>query len=191
MAALFADRTIEQIAAAKPSNGSQVLFQQLYANSNFSIVETNVRRAEKAGSKALVFTIDAPATAIRHRAARDGTGSANTDSLSLTWDLFHRVQNLTTLPVIPKGIQTAEDAKLAVQNGAKAIYLSNHGGRTLDGSPSALEVAIDIYENAPEVFKQTEVLADGGVRYGTDALKLLALGVKAVGLGRPYEFTSL
>jgi isopentenyl diphosphate isomerase/L-lactate dehydrogenase-like FMN-dependent dehydrogenase len=85
---------------------------------------------------------------------------------------------------------TVDDAKLAVAAGAKAIILSNHGGRQLDGSPSSLEVALEIYNSAPEVFTQTEVLADGGVRYGADVLKLLSLGVKAVGLGRPFMYAN-
>jgi len=86
---------------------------------------------------------------------------------------------------------TVEDAQLAVKAGAKAIMLSNHGGRQLDGSPSSLEVALEIFETDPGLFKQVEVLADGGVRQGTDVLKLLALGVKAVGLGRPFMFANV
>lgn len=85
---------------------------------------------------------------------------------------------------------TVEDAQAAVSNGAKAIILSNHGGRQLDGSLSSLEVALEIHEQAPEVFTQIEVYADGGVRYGADALKLLSLGVKAVGLGRPFMYAN-
>lgn len=185
MPALYASLPIEQIAAAKPANGSQVLMWQLYAAANFSVLENNIRRAERAGAQALVLTVDAPGAPIRHRAARFGQGSANTELVSLTWDLYNRLKNTTRLPIIPKGIQNAEDAQIAVRNGAPAIYISNHGGRSLDGSPSSLEIALDIYENPPEVFTQTEVLADGGVRYGNDVLKLLALGVRAVGLGRP------
>lgn len=87
--------------------------------------------------------------------------------------------------MIPKGIVTVEDAVMAVSKGAPAIYLSNHGGRQLEYSPSPLEIAYEIHRNAPQVFQQVEVMADSGVRYGTDVLKLLALGVKMVGLGRP------
>lgn len=78
-----------------------------------------------------------------------------------------------------------EDALLAIEKGAPAIYISNHGGRQLDHSPSPLEIAYEIYKNAPEVFTKIDVMADSGVRYGTDVLKLLALGVKMVGMGRP------
>lgn len=98
---------------------------------------------------------------------------------------------MTSLPVILKGIGSVEDAKLAVKYGAPAIILSNHGGRQLDDSPSALEVALEIYQEAPQVFSKLEVYADGGVRYGGDVLKLLALGVKAVGLGRPFMFANV
>lgn len=98
---------------------------------------------------------------------------------------------MTDLPVILKGIMSVEDAELAVKNKVPAIILSNHGGRQLDGSPSSLEIALEIHEKAPEIFKQIEVYADGGVRYGADVLKLLSLGVKAVGLGRPFMYANI
>lgn len=98
--------------------------------------------------------------------------------------------NYTRLPIVLKGIQNARDARLAVDAGVRAMILSNHGGRNLDGSPSALEVALEIHGSDPGVFAQAEVLADGGVRRGTDALRLLALGVRAVGLGRPVMFAN-
>lgn len=90
-----------------------------------------------------------------------------------------------------KGIQNVQDARLAVEHNVPAIILSNHGGRNLDGSPSSLEVALEIYNEDPDIFNQIEVLADGGVRYGTDALRLMALGVKAVGMGRPFMFANV
>jgi isopentenyl diphosphate isomerase/L-lactate dehydrogenase-like FMN-dependent dehydrogenase len=98
---------------------------------------------------------------------------------------------MTSLPIALKGIQSAADARAAIDHNVPLIVLSNHGGRNLDGSPSPLEVALDIYNNDPSVFSEIEVLADGGVRYGSDALRLLALGVKAVGLGRPFMFANV
>ena len=98
---------------------------------------------------------------------------------------------MTSLPIVLKGITTPEDALKAVSHNASAIVLSNHGGRQLDGSPSPLEIALAIHRTAPEVFERTEVYADGGVRYGTDVLKLLALGVRAVGLGRPFMYANV
>ncbi len=105
--------------------------------------------------------------------------------------MYDQLKSHTSLPIIPKGITTVEDALIAVEKGVKAIYLSNHGGRQADHSPSPLEIAYEIYRNAPQVFDQVDVLADSGVRYGSDVLKLLALGVKAVGLGRPFMFANV
>jgi isopentenyl diphosphate isomerase/L-lactate dehydrogenase-like FMN-dependent dehydrogenase len=101
------------------------------------------------------------------------------------------MRNQTKLPIVPKGIQTVEDAIIAVERKLPAIYISNHGGRQVDGSPSPLEVVIEIKKQAPWVFDQIEVWADGGVRYGADVVKLLALGVKAVGIGRPFMFANV
>lgn len=95
------------------------------------------------------------------------------------------MKSRTKLPIILKGIATVEDALTAVEKGVEGIWLSNHGARQVDYSPSPLEIAYEIRRNAPHVFEKTEVLADSGVRYGSDVVKLLALGVKAVGMGRP------
>lgn len=108
-----------------------------------------------------------------------------------TWEVLDTYRNWTSLPIILKGIQNVQDARLAVTHNVPAIILSNHGGRNLDGSPSSLEIALEIYQNDPSIFDEIEVLADGGVRYGTDALRLLALGVKAVGLGRPFMYANV
>ncbi|KAM0298883.1 hypothetical protein ACHAPM_008316 [Fusarium culmorum] len=189
MPALYASLTIEEIAKAKAEG--QVVFQQLYLSSNDTETQELLDRSEKAGAAAIIFTVDSAADGNRHRAARFGVGSADSDYSYITWDYYKKLQKMTKLPVIIKGIGSAADAKLAVQHGAPAIILSNHGGRQLDGSPSGLEVALEIHEEAPEVFKKIEVYADGGVRYGADVLKLLSLGVKAVGLGRPFMYANV
>lgn len=165
-----------------------MVFQQIYSNVNLSITWDNMARAEASGVKAFVFTIDAPGASTRHRAARYDTTNANSVTSPLTWDLYDEIRNRTSLPVILKGITTVEDALMAVEKGAPAIWLSNHGARQVDASPSTLEVAYEIWKNAPEVFGKIDVMADSGVRYGTDVLKLLALGVKMVGMGRPWVF---
>ncbi|KAF1959711.1 FMN-dependent alpha-hydroxy acid dehydrogenase [Byssothecium circinans] len=192
VAALYASKTIEEIAAAKTNttNGPQVIFQQIYTNKNLSITWDAISRAENTGAKAIVWTIDAPAGSIRHRAARYDTVNSNSETSALTWDLYDQMKNRTALPIIPKGISTVEDAQEAVRRGVKAIYISNHGGRQLDHSPSPLEIAYEIHRNDPEIFKKVEVLADSGVRYGSDVLKLLALGVKAVGMGRSFMYAN-
>ncbi|KAI0469903.1 S-2-hydroxy-acid oxidase [Xylariaceae sp. FL0804] len=191
--ALYATKTIEELAAAKSNstlNGPQVVFQQLYANENYTVMWENIRRAELAGAKAIVWTIDAAGDSTRHRAARYDTTNSNSVTSALTWDLYEEMKNHTSLPIIPKGISTVEDALTALDKGLKTIYISNHGGRQVDHSPSALEIAYEIHRNAPQVFEKMEVLADSGVRYGNDVLKLLALGVKAVGLGRTFMYSN-
>jgi isopentenyl diphosphate isomerase/L-lactate dehydrogenase-like FMN-dependent dehydrogenase len=191
MPSLYSSRSIEDIYAARPNNSEQVLFQQVYLDGGMNDTQVLFKKIEQLGAKAIVMTIDSPGDGVRHRAARYSVGSANSALSLLTWDLYHQLSNMTSLPIIPKGIQTVEDAREAVTQGVKALFLSNHGGRQIDGSPSSLEVALEIYNEDPEIFKQVEVYADGGVRYGTDVLKLLALGVKAVGLGRPFMYANI
>ncbi|KAI1808716.1 FMN-dependent alpha-hydroxy acid dehydrogenase [Daldinia bambusicola] len=187
--AQLASLTIEEIATFKKDD--QVTFQQVYLDANDTATKDVFARAEKSGSKAIVFTVDSAADGNRHRAARYGVGSADSAYTLITWDFYDHLRTLTDLPIVLKGIQTVEDAQKAVEHKVPAIYLSNHGGRQIDGARSPLEVAIEIHEQAPEIFSQLEVYADGGVRYGADVVKLLALGVKAVGLGRPFMYANV
>lgn len=185
----FSSKSKDEIQAAKKAG--QLLFQQTYVQDSLDAVREQLQAAEKAGFAAIVLTVDSAADGNRHRAARFGVGSADASYTYFTWDYYQQLRNMTRLPIIPKGIMSVEDAQKAVEVGAPAIFLSNHGGRQLDGVPSPLEIALEIHEQAPDVFKQTEVFADGGVRYGSDAIKLLALGVKAVGLGRPFMYSNV
>jgi isopentenyl diphosphate isomerase/L-lactate dehydrogenase-like FMN-dependent dehydrogenase len=193
MPALYASKRMQDIYAARVNNHSapQVLFQQVYLTDNDTETKQLFSQIEEVGSKAIILTVDSAADGNRHRAKRYGVGSADSDYSYLTWDLYRKLSNMTKLPIIPKGIQTVDDARLAVENGVKAFMISNHGGRQLDTTPSALEVALEIHREDPNIFKQVEVYADGGVRYGADVLKLLALGVKAVGVGRPFMFSNV
>ena len=158
---------------------------------NINTTQEIFKRIEISGSKAIVLTVDSASSRTAHRALRYSSGSRNKKYLYMTWGYLKDLQKLTSLPIIPKGIQTVEDAQIAVAAGFPAIFLSNHGGRQLDGAPSALEVALEIHNEAPEIFQQVEVYADGGIRYGADVLKLLALGVRAVGLGRPFMYANI
>ncbi|KAL2821295.1 FMN-dependent dehydrogenase, partial [Aspergillus cavernicola] len=190
IAALYASLSMDEIAAAKPANGSQVLFQQVYLTSNDTATQQIFNQAESLGAKAIVFTADSAADGNRHRAARYGVGSADSAYTLSSWEYYEKLQRMTTLPIILKGLQTVDDVKLAIKHGVPAVILSNHGGRQLDSSPSSLEVALEVHQEDPELFNQIEIYADGGVRYGADVLKLLALGVKAVGLGRPFMYAN-
>ncbi|GAP85014.1 putative peroxisomal -2-hydroxy-acid oxidase [Rosellinia necatrix] len=190
---IYATKSIEEIAAAKTNNtlnGPQVIFQQLYTNVNLSVTWDVIQRAEASGAKAIIWTVDSPSDSTRHRAARYDITSSNSVTSALDWTIYDEIKKQTDLPIIIKGITTVENALTAVEKGVNAIYLSNHGGRQVEYSPSPLEVAYEIHRNAPEIFQKVEVLADSGVRYGTDVLKLLALGVKAVGMGRPFMYAN-
>ncbi|KAJ3526184.1 hypothetical protein NM208_g11313 [Fusarium decemcellulare] len=174
VAALYASKTIEEIGEQRAKHNNTI-FQQIYSNANLSVTWDAMKRAEDQGVKAFVWTIDAPATSTRHRAARYDTTNANGVTSVLSWDLFDKIKAQTKLPIILKGITTTEDALKAVEKGADGIWLS----------PTRSAAT------APEVFEKTEVIADSGVRYGSDIIKLLALGVKAVGLGRPFMYSNI
>ena len=100
---------------------------------------------------------------------------------SLDWDDLATLAGESGVPVIVKGIQTAEDAALALEHGAAAIIVSNHGGRQLDGVPATLDILPEVVD---EVGGRCEVLVDGGIRRGTDVVTALALGARAVLAGR-------
>ncbi|KAI5855742.1 hypothetical protein BZA05DRAFT_464779 [Tricharina praecox] len=186
---LSASKTIEEIAAAAAPG--QIMFHQLYVSANKTKLASDLQRIEAAGYKGIFVTIDNPIHGIRQREARFGFSNTTNHDGGLTWAGFKALQEMTKLPLIPKGVQTVEDARLAVEAGVKAIYVSNHGGRQLDTSQQPLETLLEILRYAPEIFEQVDVFADGGVRYGTDVLKLLAMGVKMVGMGRPPMFANV
>ncbi|KAM7299075.1 hydroxyacid oxidase 1 [Ixodes scapularis] len=168
-----------------------------------------VKRAERAGYRALVLTVDEPVfgrkiTRVKKRYSHpNGVKYANLEgtshdeyadakaAMSMTdpfvdasqsWDDVTWLKSITHLPVVAKGITTAEDAEEAVNRGVSAILVSNHGGRQLDGLPATIEVLPEVVR---AVRGRVEVYVDGGVRRGTDVVKALALGAKAVFVGRP------
>ena len=104
---------------------------------------------------------------------------------SLTWEFIPWLRSHTSLPIIIKGLLAPEDAELALSYGVDGIIVSNHGGRQLDGAPTALEVLPQVLQ---VVQGRVPVLIDGGIRRGTDVLKALAMGASAVLLGRPILY---
>ena len=108
----------------------------------------------------------------------------NHKDANLGWDVIPKLKQLSQLPVVAKGIMCAEDALLALQHGADAIFVSNHGARQLDTTPATIEVLEEVIEAVRGAGSSIEVYFDGGIRRGTDILKALALGAQAVFLGR-------
>ena len=182
--------TLEDIAQA--ANGP--LWFQLYMYTPENVAKL-VRRAEAAGYRALVVTVDAARWGRKERVLRADfhmpphLNEANfiednpqVDYVFGTWETIAWLRSLTSLPIVLKGILTAEDARLAVEHGVDGIVVSNHGGRQLDSVPATIDALSEV---VTAVQGRCEVYLDGGIRRGTDVLKALALGARAVLIGRP------
>ena len=199
----IATTSLEEVAAT----GVPRWFQ-LYVQKDRPLTEEVVRRAEAAGYTALVVTVDAPFLGRRERDERNQftmpaeIRMANLRDLpvptaeegsslqlqfqlidpSLSWDDIAWLESLTSLPVLVKGIMTPEDATHALNAGCAGVVVSNHGGRQLDGAAATLDALPAVVD---AVGDRGEVLVDGGVRRGQHVLKALALGARAVLVGRP------
>jgi len=106
-------------------------------------------------------------------------------NVGLTWDDLDWLRGRTSLPLLVKGVLTAEDAELALQHGVDGVIVSNHGGRQVDGAVAALDAYVEVREALGD---EATVLVDGGIRTGADVLKAMALGADAVLVGRPYAY---
>jgi 4-hydroxymandelate oxidase len=167
---------------------------QLYWFTDRELTRDLVQRADAAGYGAICLTVDTPVAAWREHELRlpvlpqPGIQIANLPDedleieSALTWKSLDWLRSITKLPIVTKGVMTGEDAHLAVEHGVDAIVCSNHGGRQLDSSMASLDALPDVVD---AVGGRVEVLFDGGIRRGTDVLKALALGARAVLIGRP------
>ena len=202
--------SVEEVTGA---TGSPPWYQ-LYATSRWSITEGLLKRAQAAGCPVVVITVDAPVGRVirdvrrrakytdsrncsdchipsvegyaRRKPMFDGldlTGLKTLMAPQLTWDLVRRIQDATRMKVVLKGIVTREDAQLCVQHGVDGVIVSNHGGRS-DGGGRATIACLG--EVVAAVEGRIPVLIDSGFRRGSDVFKALALGARAVCIGRPY-----
>ena len=199
----MASRTIEEIAEAAP--GARRWFQ-LYVQSDPGLSRELVERAASAGYEALVLTADLPVLGYRDDVLRlrfdPGPGAyANLErrhawthgseldglldvrNASLTWDSLDEIHSWSSMPLVVKGVMTGEDARIAVDRGVDAVWVSNHGGRQLDRVGAAIEVLEEVVE---AVDGRVEVYLDGGVRRGPEIVIALALGARAVFAARPF-----
>ncbi len=215
-ASTLANDPLEDVKAAC---GDTPAWFQLYTPRNKELATSLIRRAEDAGYKALVVTLDTWVTGWRPRdlnasnfpqlrgkvlqnyftdpvfrsllakppeedpAAAIFTWAATFGQV-LTWDDMAWFKSVTKLPIVLKGICHPDDARRAVDSGADAVYCSNHGGRQANGGIATIDLLEDVVKAAGD----TPVLFDSGVRSGTDAVKALAMGARAVGVGRPYTY---
>lgn len=204
-----ASRELEAIAAA--SDGPQ--WFQLYIQPDRAFTLELVRRAESAGYRGLVITADAPVTGTRPRERRAGSvSSLGVEAVNMrgarrperppvslvdsaifdralvghaTWDDVGWLRGETRLPLLLKGVTDPRDAARAVSLGVDGLIVSNHGGRTLDTVPAAIDVLPAV---AAEVGGRVPIVLDGGIRRGTDVVKAVARGATAVAIGRPYVY---
>ena len=187
---------------------------QLYVPRQRRDAEKLIQMARSLGFTALLITVDTPVVGKREEddryKARVNYRSGETDSprtmdvqdpsqkpvlrgvhsSTLNWHDISWIRKAwgETGPIILKGIQSAEDAELAYNEGIDGIYLSNHGGRQLDFAPSSLQTLLEIRRFCPQIIGKIEIYLDGGVRRGTDIIKAICLGATAVGIGRPFVY---
>ena len=194
IASMASTVAIEDVAAT-----GATLWFQLYIQPDLAFTASLIQRAEAAGCRALVVTTDSPALGRNERGDRNdfhdlppgircvnmgGDGDVRNVVLSpeISWRHIDWLRETTTLPIVLKGVLHPADARLALEHGVGALFVSNHGGRQLDTTPATLDrlpVIVDAVEG------RIPILLDGGVRRGTDAAKALALGAQAVAIGRP------
>lgn len=200
-----ASRSIEEVAAAAPDGRR---WFQLYTQRDPAVSRRLVDRAAAAGYEAVVLTVDAPVLGYRDdilrlpfdpgedayanlprrevlRAGGELDEILDMRGVPLTWASLDEIRSWAPLPLVLKGILTAEDARIAVEHGVDAVWVSNHGGRQLDRSPAAIDVLEEVVE---AVDGRAEVYLDGGIRRGPEVLIALALGATAVFAARPFLY---
>ena len=177
---------LEAVAAA--SDGPNMF--QLYVRGDRAWVDDHIRRAIDAGYFALALTVDLDHYGRRERdlakrhvttARKNVTGDEH--QMLFSWDDVKRLKDTHDIPMILKGIATAEDAAVALEHGIEGIYVSNHGGRQLDHGRGSIDVLPEV---VAEVKGRATVMVDGGFVRGTDIVKAIALGANAVGIGRMF-----
>jgi 4-hydroxymandelate oxidase len=209
----FSTKSMEEVATVcHKTNPTAPLWFQLYIHKDRGLTRALIEKACASGYKALCLTVDAPVLGCRERDKRNqftlpsGLELANLTTISelnipiqqgesglftyfaeqldpaVTWQDLEWLQSLSSLPLVVKGILRGDDATRAVDYGAKGIIVSNHGGRQLDGAIATLDALTEVVS---AVNNRAEVMVDGGIRRGVDILKALALGAKAVLIGRP------
>ncbi len=203
-----ATASVEDVASAR---GGPIWYQ-LYPTDTWRVTQALVRRAERAGCPVVVLTVDLPAgrnTETQARFAKEDTRQCSSCHLpgwagflrrkpmfdgldltgvsllapALTWEFVRRVKDSTKMKLVLKGIETREDAELCVQNGVDGIIVSNHGGRAEESGRATIECLPEVVD---AVRGKIPILVDGGFRRGSDIFKALALGAKAICIGRPY-----
>ena len=200
---------------ASATHRDHPFFFQLYVDRQREKSEALLKKLDQHKNvRAIFFTVDAAAAGKReadervradeslsspmvdNKAKNDKRGGGygrimgNFIDPGLCWDDVKWLRKHTSLPLVVKGVMSADDVKLALDHGLEGVMLSNHGGRNLDTAPPAILVLLECHKRFPEVFGKLEIYVDGGIRRGTDILKCLCLGATGVGIGRSFLFAT-
>src|SRR4030095_14764936 len=189
------NQAIEKVMDAR---GGPVWYQ-LYASQDWATTEQTVKRIERAGCPVMVWTVDLlggrnleTVQELRRLDTRECMSCHATDpqvrpgqaaQKTLTWETLRRLKNTTSMKILVKGIESGEDAELCVRFGADGVIVSNHGGRATESGRATIDSLPEVVQ---AVRGRIPVLVDGGFRRGTDIFKALALGARAICIGRPY-----
>ncbi|WVQ83117.1 hypothetical protein IAT38_005255 [Cryptococcus sp. DSM 104549] len=202
--------SLDEIMAARIP--SQPVMFQIYLNKDRAASIALLEKVNRLGADAIIFTVD---TAWRSKRTRDVRAKAHVapppsssgqeksksplgvsqaisgyQDTNLTWGDIDFIKQHTKLPIIVKGVQCVEDVELCAEAGVQGVMLSNHGGRQCDYAPAPIDLLYELRCNRPDLFKKVDIMLDGGVRSGADVVKAVALGAKAVGLGRSFLYAN-
>nr|ODN93938.1 L-mandelate dehydrogenase [Cryptococcus depauperatus CBS 7841] len=201
--------SLDEIMEARKTD--QPVMFQIYLNKDRSVSIALLKKVTSLGVNAIIFTVDNPWPSKKTRDVRAKArvtpppGSNGKQSKSplgvsqaistyqdtnLTWSDIDFIRQHTNLPIIVKGVQSLEDVELCAKAGVQGVILSNHGGRQCDYAPAPIDLLYEMRCNRPDLFEKIEVMMDGGVRSGADVVKAIALGAKAVGLGRSFLYAN-
>ncbi|KIR68597.1 L-mandelate dehydrogenase [Cryptococcus bacillisporus CA1873] len=202
--------SLDEIMNAR-KEGQPVMFQ-IYLNKDRAASVALLKKVTALGANAIIFTVD---TAWRSKRTMDVRAKAHVapppssagqqksasplgvsqaisgyQDTNLTWKDIDFIRQHTNLPIIVKGVQSVEDVDLCAKAGVQGVILSNHGGRQCDYAPAPIDLLYELRCNRPDLFDKIEVMMDGGVRSGADVVKAIALGAKAVGIGRSFLYAN-
>ncbi|OWZ44500.1 L-mandelate dehydrogenase [Cryptococcus neoformans Tu259-1] len=202
--------SLDEIMTAR-KDGQPVMFQ-IYLNKDRAASIALLKKVTALGANAIIFTVD---TAWRSKRTMDVRAKAQVapppsssgqqksasplgvsqaisgyQDTNLTWKDIDFIREHTNLPIIVKGVQCVEDVDLCAKAGVQGVILSNHGGRQCDYAPAPIDLLYELRCNRPDLFDKIEVMMDGGVRSGADVVKAIALGAKAVGIGRSFLYAN-
>ncbi|ORY23133.1 putative cytochrome b2, mitochondrial precursor (L-lactate ferricytochrome C oxidoreductase) [Naematelia encephala] len=202
--------SLDEIMEAR-KDGQKVIYQ-IYLNKDRKASEVLLQKVEKLKPAAVMFTVD---VAWQSKRTMDVRAKNSVDApikdtsepkskaplgvsqaigsyqdRNLDWDDIDFIRKYISVPIIVKGVQSIEDVELCVKKGVQGVFISNHGGRSCDYAPAPIDVLYELRCLRPDLIDKIDILIDGGVKTGADVVKALALGAKAVGMGRPFLYAN-